>query len=71
MEVMELSAPEQLGQDITMCSPEKGMCTGFGFTQPGEPKMHQMGTYLQAVAVGGIARFLCLFYRFYSLNIIL
>ncbi|XP_031409595.1 disks large-associated protein 5 isoform X3 [Meleagris gallopavo] len=50
MEVMELSAPEQLGQDITMCSPEKGMCTGFSFTQPGEPKMHQMDTLLRDLA---------------------
>lgn len=70
MEEMELSAPEQQGQDPTTCSPEKGTCTGFSFTQPGEPKMHQMGTHLQAVAVCGIAG-LCLFYRLYSLNITL
>ncbi|XP_021257551.1 disks large-associated protein 5 [Numida meleagris] len=42
MEEMELSAAEQQGQDITMCSPEKGMCTEFSFIQSGEPKMHQM-----------------------------
>lgn len=42
MEGMELSAAEQQGQDITMCSPEKDMCTGFSFTQSEEPKTHQM-----------------------------
>lgn len=71
MEGMELSAAEQQGQDITMCSPEKDMCTGFSFTQSEEPKTHQMGTYLQAAVVCGIAQFLCLLYTPYSLNIIL
>ncbi|XP_052552510.1 disks large-associated protein 5 isoform X2 [Tympanuchus pallidicinctus] len=50
MEEMELSAPEQQGQDPTMCSPEKGTCTGFSFTQPGEPKMLQMDIFLRDLA---------------------
>ncbi|NXJ13236.1 DLGP5 protein, partial [Odontophorus gujanensis] len=40
VEEVEQSAAEQ--QDITMCSPEKGECTDLSFTQPGEPKRHQM-----------------------------
>nr|XP_038036155.1 disks large-associated protein 5 isoform X2 [Anas platyrhynchos] len=42
MEEMELSAPEQQGQDIVMGSPEKeGTCTETNLAQHGEPKMHQ------------------------------
>ncbi|NXW43297.1 DLGP5 protein, partial [Nyctiprogne leucopyga] len=41
MEEMELSAAEQQGQDIVMCSPEKGTCTETNFPQSGEPKLHQ------------------------------
>ncbi|XP_059675574.1 disks large-associated protein 5 [Gavia stellata] len=40
MEEMELSAAEQQGQDIVMCSPEK-TCTETSFAQSGEPKIHQ------------------------------
>ncbi|KAM6205460.1 disks large-associated protein 5 isoform 1-T1 [Sarcoramphus papa] len=41
MEEMELSAAEQQGQDIVMCSPEKETCTETNFAQSGEPKIHQ------------------------------
>ncbi|XP_076201833.1 disks large-associated protein 5 [Aptenodytes patagonicus] len=41
MEEMELSAAEQQGQDIVMCSPEKETCTETNFSQSGEPKIHQ------------------------------
>ncbi|NXL65919.1 DLGP5 protein, partial [Chordeiles acutipennis] len=40
MEEMELSAAEQQGQDIVMCSPEKGTGTETNFPQSGEPKLH-------------------------------
>ncbi|NXT35973.1 DLGP5 protein, partial [Pelecanoides urinatrix] len=43
MEEMELSAVEQQGQDIVMCSPEKETCTETNFAQSGEPKIHQTG----------------------------
>ncbi|NXC50885.1 DLGP5 protein, partial [Penelope pileata] len=39
-EEMELSAAEQQGQDVVMCSPEKDSCTETNFAQSGEPKMH-------------------------------
>lgn len=49
MEEMELSAPEQQGQDIVMGSPEKeDTCTETNLAQHGEPKMHQTGAYLSA-----------------------
>ncbi|KAM9290983.1 disks large-associated protein 5 [Morus bassanus] len=41
MEEMELSAVEQQGQDIVMCSPEKETCTVTDFAQSGEAKPHQ------------------------------
>ncbi|NXJ98949.1 DLGP5 protein, partial [Corythaixoides concolor] len=41
MEEMELSAAEQQGQDIDMCSPEKETCTETNFARSGEPKIHQ------------------------------
>ncbi|NWZ54812.1 DLGP5 protein, partial [Haliaeetus albicilla] len=41
MEEMELSAAEQQGQDIVMCSPEKETCRETNFAQSGEPKPHQ------------------------------
>ncbi|XP_009321189.1 PREDICTED: disks large-associated protein 5 [Pygoscelis adeliae] len=41
MEEMELSAADQQGQDIVMCSPEKETCTEANFSQSGEPKIHQ------------------------------
>ncbi|NWH78065.1 DLGP5 protein, partial [Piaya cayana] len=41
MEEMELSAAEQQGQDIVMCSPEKESCTETGFAQAEEPKPPQ------------------------------
>ncbi|NXR00410.1 DLGP5 protein, partial [Sagittarius serpentarius] len=41
MEEMELSAAEQQGQDIVMCSPEKETCRETDFAQSGEPKIHQ------------------------------
>ncbi|KAF1478376.1 Disks large-associated protein 5, partial [Pygoscelis antarcticus] len=41
MEDMELSAADQQGQDIVMCSPEKETCTEANFSQSGEPKIHQ------------------------------
>ncbi|NXI69496.1 DLGP5 protein, partial [Anseranas semipalmata] len=41
MEEMELSAAEQQGQDIVMCSPEKDTFTETNFAQYGEPKIHQ------------------------------
>ncbi|XP_026705626.1 disks large-associated protein 5 [Athene cunicularia] len=40
MEVMELSAAEQQGQDIVMCSPEKEICPETNFDYSGEPKIH-------------------------------
>ncbi|XP_049684529.1 disks large-associated protein 5 isoform X1 [Accipiter gentilis] len=40
-EEMELSAAEQQGQDIVMCSPEKETCRETNFAQSGEPKPHQ------------------------------
>ncbi|XP_074885613.1 disks large-associated protein 5 isoform X3 [Buteo buteo] len=40
-EEMELSAAEQQGQDIVMCSPEKETCRETNFSQSGEPKPHQ------------------------------
>ncbi|NXC76094.1 DLGP5 protein, partial [Anhinga anhinga] len=40
-EEMELSAAEQQGQDIVMCSPEKETCTETDFAPSGEPKIHQ------------------------------
>ncbi|XP_075006887.1 disks large-associated protein 5 [Calonectris borealis] len=43
MEEMELSAAEQQGQDIVMCSPEKDTGTETNFAQSGEPKIHQTG----------------------------
>ncbi|NWS75084.1 DLGP5 protein, partial [Crotophaga sulcirostris] len=43
MEEMELSAAEQQGQDIVMCSPEEETCAEANFAQPGEPKPHQTG----------------------------
>ncbi|NXP43869.1 DLGP5 protein, partial [Heliornis fulica] len=41
VEEMELSAAEQQGQDIIMCSPEKETCTRPDLAQSGEPKPHQ------------------------------
>ncbi|NXO48659.1 DLGP5 protein, partial [Aramus guarauna] len=41
MEEMELSAAEQQGQDILMCSPEKETCPQTNFAQSGEPQIHQ------------------------------
>ncbi|NXY49066.1 DLGP5 protein, partial [Ceuthmochares aereus] len=41
VEEMELTAAEQQGQDIVMCSLEKETCTETGFAQAGEPKPHQ------------------------------
>ncbi|NWR80235.1 DLGP5 protein, partial [Centropus unirufus] len=41
LEDMELSAAEQQGQDIVMCSPEKETCTDTHFAQPGEPEPHE------------------------------
>ena len=63
MEEMELSAAEQQGQDIVMCSPEKETCTETNFAQSGEPKIHQTGAYLKAAwySLCGIAGALCLF----------
>ncbi|XP_071601303.1 disks large-associated protein 5 isoform X2 [Heliangelus exortis] len=40
-EEMELSAAEQQGQDVVMCSPEKEPCTETNSAQPGEPKIDQ------------------------------
>ncbi|NXF59322.1 DLGP5 protein, partial [Ciccaba nigrolineata] len=40
MEEMELSAAEQQGQDIVMCSPEKETCPETNFDHSGEPKIH-------------------------------
>ncbi|XP_052639534.1 disks large-associated protein 5 isoform X2 [Harpia harpyja] len=40
-EEMELSAAEQQGQDIVMCSLEKETCRDTNFVQSGEPKPHQ------------------------------
>ncbi|KAM9652188.1 disks large-associated protein 5 isoform 3-T4 [Morphnus guianensis] len=40
-EEMELSAAEQQGQDIVMCSLEKETCRETNFAQSGEPKPHQ------------------------------
>ncbi|NWR56568.1 DLGP5 protein, partial [Bucorvus abyssinicus] len=40
-EEMELSAAEQQGQDIVMCSLEKESGTETNFAQSGEPKIHQ------------------------------
>lgn len=49
MEEMELSAPEQQGQDIVMGSPEKeDSCTETNLAQHGEPKIHQTGAYVSA-----------------------
>ncbi|NXL32652.1 DLGP5 protein, partial [Glaucidium brasilianum] len=39
MEEMELSAAEQQGQDIVMCSPEKETCPETNFDYSGEPKI--------------------------------
>lgn len=47
-EEMELSAAEQQGQDIVMCSPEKEPCRETNFAQSGEPKPNQTGVYLKA-----------------------
>ncbi|NXY71070.1 DLGP5 protein, partial [Glareola pratincola] len=41
MEEMELSAAEQEGQDVVMCSPEKEMGAETDFAQSGKPKIHQ------------------------------
>ncbi|XP_030308069.1 disks large-associated protein 5 [Calypte anna] len=40
-EEMELSAAEQQGQDVVMCSPEKETCTETNSAQSAEPKIHQ------------------------------
>lgn len=50
MEEMELSAAEQQGQDIVMCSPEKETCTETDFAHSGEPQIHQTGEYLEAAS---------------------
>lgn len=62
-EEMELSAAEQQGQDIVMCSPEKETCRETNFAQSGEPKPHQTGVYLKAAqySLCGIAGALGLF----------
>ncbi|KAM9381003.1 disks large-associated protein 5 [Phaethornis superciliosus] len=39
-EEMELSAAEQQGEDVVMCSPEKETCTETNSAQSGEPKIH-------------------------------
>lgn len=45
-EEMELSAPEQEGQDIVMGSPEKERtCTETNLSEYGEPKIQQTGAY--------------------------
>ncbi|XP_009892213.1 PREDICTED: disks large-associated protein 5 [Charadrius vociferus] len=41
MEEMELSAAEQQGQDIVMCSPEEETCTETDFAHSEEPQIHQ------------------------------
>lgn len=46
-EEMELSAAEQQGQDIVMCSPQESG-TEANFAQSGEPEIHQTGAYLKA-----------------------
>ncbi|NWH64155.1 DLGP5 protein, partial [Geococcyx californianus] len=46
MEEMELSAAEQQGQDIVMCSLEKETSAEADFAQPGEPKPHQTGVLM-------------------------
>lgn len=47
-EEMELSAAEQQGQDIVMCSPQKESGMEANFAQSGEPEIHQTGAYLKA-----------------------
>ncbi|NXX96712.1 DLGP5 protein, partial [Centropus bengalensis] len=41
LEDMELSAAEQQGQDVVMCSPEKETGTDTHLAQPGEPEPHE------------------------------
>ncbi|NXK02477.1 DLGP5 protein, partial [Herpetotheres cachinnans] len=50
MEEMELSAAEQQGQDIVMCSPEKDTGTETNFAQSGELKIHRTGEYLKLLS---------------------